>query len=81
MTKLEIEWTDSGFKAFKIVRGTTPYFQSKKYDLFPMIRQLGPPHVFFTKSVHQNGMIHLIEALWQNDESIIYTKDEVKEMT
>ena len=30
MSKLEIERTDAGFKAFKNVRGTTPYFQNKK---------------------------------------------------
>ena len=30
MSKSEIERTDVGFKAFKNVRGTTPYFQNMK---------------------------------------------------
>ena len=46
LTKTGIERSDLGFKAFKNVRGTTPYFESKKKDLFSMIRQIGPPHIF-----------------------------------
>ena len=30
MSKVEIERTDSGFKAFKNVRGTTPIFKARK---------------------------------------------------
>ena len=35
MSKVEIERTDAGFKAFKNIRGTMPYFQEKftfRYD-------------------------------------------------
>ena len=47
MTKVEIERTDTGFIVFKNVRGTTPYFEGKKSEVFAMIRQMGPPNVFF----------------------------------
>ena len=81
MTKVEIERTNAGFKAYKNVRGTMPYFQGKKGEVFAMIRQLGPPNVFFTKSVNETGMLHLIQALRQKDENRIITEDEVKDMT
>ena len=42
LTKTEMERSDLGFKAFKNVRGTTPYFEAKKKDLFAMIGQIGP---------------------------------------
>ena len=61
MTKTSLERDDFGFKAFKNVRGTTPYFEAKKKELFSMIRQLGSPQVFFTKSVNEVGMNDLIE--------------------
>merc|ERR1712240_136486 len=35
---LEIKRSDLGFKAFKNVRGTTPYFEAKKKELVAMIR-------------------------------------------
>ena len=42
-----------------------------------MIRQLGPPHIFFTKSVNETGMIHLIKALKQKDENRIISYTDV----
>ena len=67
LQKTEIDKADLGFKAFKTVRGTTPYFQAKQRKLFSMIRQLGPPHIFFTKSVNETGMLHLINSLKEKD--------------
>ena len=46
-----------------------------------MIRQLGPPNIFFTKSVNETGMLHLIKALREKDENTIITDNEVKEMS
>ena len=34
VTKMSMEQSDLGFKAFKNVRGTMPYFESKKKELF-----------------------------------------------
>ena len=36
---------------------------------------------FFTKSVNETGMLHLIQALRQKDENRVITEDEVKDMT
>ena len=46
-----------------------------------MIRQLRPPNVFFTKSVNESGMLHLIKALKEKDEKRIINDYEVKEMS
>ena len=75
--KTELERSDLGFKAFKTIRGTTPYFQAEQRELFSMIRQLGPPHIFFPKSVNETGMIHLIKALKQKDENRIISYTDV----
>merc|ERR1712089_81949 len=71
LTKTEMERSDLGFKAFKNVRGTTPYFEAKKKDLFAMIRQIGPPNIFFTKSVHETSMLPLIPLLQEKDKKKI----------
>ena len=69
LQKTEIDRADLGFKAFKNVRGTRPYFEAKKKELFSMIRQLGAPNIFFTKSVNETGMVHLIKALKEKDKN------------
>ena len=80
LTKTEIERSDLGFKAFKNVRGTTPYFESKKKDLFSMIRQIGPPNICFTKSVHETGMLPLIKSLKEKDQNKVISNEEVNAM-
>merc|ERR1712041_24545 len=67
LTKTQIERSDLGFKAFKNVRGTTPYFEAKKKELVAMIRQIGPPHIFFTKSVHETSIFALMKSLQEKD--------------
>ena len=81
MTKTSLERDDFGFKAFKNVRGTTPYFEAKKKELFSMIRQLGSPQVFFTKSVNEVGMNDLIKSLKEKDGNSIITYEQVMSIT
>merc|ERR1712002_1263663 len=86
LTKTEMERSDLGFKAFKNVRGTTPYFEAKEKDLFAMIGQIGPPNIFFTKSVHETSMLPLIKSLQEknkvisNEEIYSMTKEEKKKL-
>merc|ERR1712030_196307 len=79
LTKTQIERSDLGFKAFKNVRGTTPYFEAKKKELVAMIRQIGPPHIFFTKSVHETSMLPLIKSL--QDKNKVISNEEINSMT
>merc|ERR1712177_192147 len=81
LSKTEMERSDLGSKAFKNVRGTTPYFEAKKKDLFAMIRQIGPPNIFFTKSVHETSMLPLIKSLQEKDKNKIISNEEVNSMT
>ena len=81
MLKTSIEQSDLGFKAFKNVRGTTPYFEAKKKELFSMIRQLGSPNIFFTKSVNETGMVYLIKSLQEKDQNKVITYEEAKAMS
>merc|ERR1711889_3106 len=81
LTKTEIERSDLGFKAFKNVRGTTPYFEAKKKELVAMIRQIGPPHIFFTKSVHETSMLPLIKSLQEKDQNKVISDEEINSMT
>ena len=37
---------DEGFKFLRHLRGSSPYFEKAKKDLFAMIRQLGPASLF-----------------------------------
>merc|ERR1712112_533641 len=76
LTKTEMERSDLGFKAFKNVRGTTPYFEAKKKDLFAMIRQIGPPNIFFTKSVQEKDSNKIIS----NEEVNSMTKQQKKKL-
>ena len=41
---------DEGFKFLKALRGSLPYFQKAKRDLFAMIIQLGPATLFYNFS-------------------------------
>merc|ERR1711955_170790 len=81
LTKTEIERSDLGFKAFKNVRGTTPYFEAKKKELVLFIRQIGPPHIFFTKSVHETSMLPLIKSLQEKDKNKVISDEEINSMT
>merc|ERR1711925_34549 len=81
LTRTEIERSDLGFKAFKNVRGTTPYFEAKKKELVAMIRQIGPPHIFFTKSAHETSMFVLMKSLQEKDKKNVITDEEINSMT
>merc|ERR1711962_744771 len=76
LTKNQIERSDLGFKAFKNVRGTTPYFEAKKKELVAMIRQIGAPHIFFTKSVHETSMFALMKSLQEKNKKKVITDEE-----
>ena len=78
--KASIERTDMGFRAFKNVRGTAPYFEENKRRLYAMIRQLESPHLFFTTSHGEMHLLHLLKALKEKDVRREVLWDEVREM-
>ena len=72
---------DEGFRVLRNLRGSPPYFERCKKDLFAMIRQLGKPTWFCSFSAAETRWIHLIKILGRLIDNKHYTDDEVKQMT
>ena len=72
---------DEGFRVFRNLRGSPPYFERCKKDLFAMIRQLGNPTWFCSFSAAETRWIHLIKILGRLIDNKDYTDDEVTQMT
>ena len=43
-----------------------------------MIRQLGSPNIFFSKSVNETGMVYLIKSLQEKYQNKVITYEEAK---
>ncbi len=54
---------DEGYKFLRALRGSPPYFEKAKKDLFAMIRQLGPTSLFCSFSSAETKWIHLLRIL------------------
>ena len=72
---------DEGFRVLKSVRGSPPYFEKCKRDLFAMIRQLGNPTWFCSFSAAETRWTHLLKTLGRIVEKKEYTDDEIQQMT
>ena len=51
---------DEGFKFLRALRGSPPYFEKAKEDLFVMIRQLGPATLFCSFSSAETQWVQVI---------------------
>ena len=72
---------DEGFRVLRNLRGSPPYFEKCKKDLFAMIRQLGNPTWFCSFSAAETRWVHLLKTLGRLVEKKDYTDDEIKNMT
>ena len=72
---------DEEFRVLRNLRGSPPYFERCKKDLFAMIRQLGNPTWFCSFSAAETRWIHLIKILGRLIDKKDYTDDEVRQMT
>ena len=72
---------DEGFRVLRNLRGSPPYFERCKKDLFAMIRQLGNPTWFCSFSAAETRWIHLIKILGRLIDNKDYTDDEVRQMS
>ena len=72
---------DEGFRVLRNLRGSPPYFERCKKDLFAMIRQLGNPTWFCSFSAAETRWIHLIKILGRLIDNKDYTDDEVGQMS
>ena len=54
---------DEGYKFLRALRGSPPYFERAKKDIFAMIRQLGPATLFCSFSSAETKWIHHLRIL------------------
>ena len=71
---------DEGFRFLRALRGSPPYFEKAKKDLFAMIRQLGPATLFCSFSSAETKWIHLLRILGQLVDQKRYTDDELENL-
>ena len=58
-----LERRNIGYRTFKNIRGTAPYFEHAKSRLFAFLRQKGPPTVFTTLTSAEYDWIDLMENI------------------
>ena len=76
----ELTRLDEGYRIFRTIRGSPPYFEQKKRDVFAMIRQLGLPTWFMSLSAadtHWNDLLKCLSTLIDNKK---LTDEEVLEL-
>ena len=50
MERKDLSRYNRGYQAFKLMRGTAPYFEEAKKNLMAILRQKGCPAIFLTLS-------------------------------
>lgn len=72
---------DEGYRVLRNLRGSPPYFEKCKKDLFAMIRQLGNPTWFCSFSAAETRWTHLLKILARLVENRNYSENEIRDMT
>ena len=71
---------DEGFKFLRALRGSPPYFEKAKKDLFAMIRQLGPASLFCSFPSAETQWTHLLRILGQLVVQKEYSDEEIENL-
>ena len=71
---------DQGFKFLRAVRGSPPYFEKAKKDIFAMIRQLGTASLFCSFSSAETQWTHLLRILGKLVDNKTYTDTELENL-
>jgi hypothetical protein len=69
---------DEGYRIFKDLRGSPPYWEKVKRDIFAMIRQLGIPTWFTSFSSAETRWVHVLQILGQTVDKKVYSDEEVQ---
>ena len=72
---------NEGFRIFKDLRGSPPYWEQTKKDLFAMIRRLGIPTWFMSFSSAETRWYHLLQILHKCVHGTRITEEQVAELT
>ena len=65
--KIKVTQPSDKFNVLKTVRGTPPYWQQLRYDIFAKIEQLGPFHMFFTLSCAEMRWPEMMAAVLERN--------------
>ena len=71
---------DEGYKFLNALRGSPPYFEKAKKDLFAMIRQLGSATLFCSFSSAEMQWIYLLRILGQLVDHKHYTDEQLESL-
>ena len=71
---------DEEYKFLRALRGSPPYFEKAKKNLFAMIRQLGQATLFCSFSSAETKWIHLLRILGKLIDNREYTDDELENL-
>lgn len=72
---------DEGYRVLRNLRGSPPYFEKSKKDLFAMIRQLGNPTWFCSFSAAETRWSHLLRILGRVVHQRDYSDNEIANMS
>ena len=75
--KDEIAKLNDGYRIFKTIRNSPPYFECKRKELMAMIRQLGIPTIFFSLSAADTRWTNLllsISQIWNHNNDPLQKK-------
>ena len=71
---------DEGFNILKTLRGSPPYFQKTKRDIFAMVRQLGPASLFCSFSSAETQWTHLLKIPGKLVDKKEYSDDQLENL-
>lgn len=77
----ELTKHDDGYKVLRTLRGSPPYWEQAKKDLFAMIKQLGIPTWFCSFSAAETKWIPLLKCLWKLVKKTEATTEEIEKMS
>ena len=69
---------DEGYMFLNALRGSPPYLEKAKRDLFAMIRQLGSSTLFCSFSSAETQWTRLLRILGQFDDNKQYTDEQIE---
>lgn len=70
-----------GFHVLRNLRGSPPYWEKAKRDIFAMIRQLCLPTWFCSFSAAETKWTPLLRTLGELIENVTYTEEEIRNMS
>ena len=80
-SRQEIVKYDDGYKIFKNVCSSPPYFEAKKRDLMAMIHQLGIPTLFISLSAADTEWTELLQSIYMLIKKEEITLEQVEQMS